>query len=64
MLYLLMPYTNLFTSKCTRKLLSLQLSICIAHFDVNINMAISKIDKLMSSICDEWKVKVLVDTKF
>ena len=27
-------------------------------------MADYKIDKLISSICDEWKVKVLIDTKF
>ena len=31
-------------------------------FDVNINtMAKHKIDTLIASICDEWKVKVLVD---
>lgn len=44
-------------------------SIKIVHFllnfDVNKNtMAKHKIDTLIASICDEWKVKVLVDTKF
>lgn len=35
------------------------------HFDVNRYMAKhSKIDKTIMSICDEWKVKVLVDAKF
>ena len=32
--------------------------------NVNINMANHKIDTLIASICDMWKVKVLVDTKF
>ena len=32
--------------------------------NVNIDMAIHKIDTLIASICDMWKVKVLVDTKF
>ena len=42
----------------------LHFSIEFIDINVNINMANHKIDTLIASICDEWKVKVLVDTEF